>query len=629
MQKKGQYPLLEGITDPKDLKAMPKEQIEPLAEEIRALLIERVTENGGHLASNLGVVELTLALHRVFSTPEDHLVFDVGHQCYVHKLLTGRQESFEALRRAGGLSGFPKRSESVHDAFGTGHSSTSLSAALGFAEADRLRGSDAYTVCVLGDGAYTGGMIHEALNNCSQKLHLIVILNENEMSISKNIGRFASSLSRLRISHGYIRTKNITATILRHIPLLGKPLFRLLLRLKLALKAALYGSNYFENLGFHYFGPADGNDEATVERLLREAKATGQSCVIHLKTQKGKGFAPAEATPNLYHGVPPKDKPILPGNSFSQEMGELLTSLATSDPSVCAITAAMTDGTGLSAFREHFPERFFDVGIAEEHATTFAAGLAAAGMRPVFAVYSSFLQRAYDSVVHDVALQRLPVVFCIDRAGLNPSDGATHHGVFDVSFLSHIPNLTIYTPPTYDALRLALASALTADGPVAIRYPNGHEDPLVKNAFYSHGAPTELGVRGDYSVEEKEMLDAVILTHGRIVREAMEAKRRMAQEGRRVGILLLETLKPYGKTAAQILPWLPERASRILFLEEEIRAGGAGMLLLDALRGNEILANKEVSLLALDDSFAEQTRNESILATAGVDALAIVKELTK
>lgn len=625
-----EYPHLSRINSPMDLKAMPQEELAPLAEEIRQFLIHRVQENGGHLASNLGIVEMTLAIHRVFSTPEDHVVFDVGHQAYVHKLLTGRREQFDTLRRGGGISGFPKRSESEHDCFGTGHSSTSLSAALGFAEADRISGSDAYTVCVLGDGAYTGGMIHEALNNCRKKLRLIIILNENEMSISKNIGRFAKNLSHLRSSKGYFRTKNGIVTLLLKIPKLGNLLHKAILRVKMAVKAALYGSNYFENLGLYYLGPVDGNDEEAVERLLREAKESKQSCVIHLKTKKGKGYAPAEATPDRFHGMSPANAPVHEGSSFSDEMGALLSAMATKNDKICAITAAMAGGTGLLKFRSMHPSRFFDVGIAEEHAVTFAAGLAANGYRPVVAVYSTFLQRAYDNIIHDVALQNLPVVFCIDRAGLNASDGATHHGVFDVAFLSQIPNLKIYTPITRDVLRIALEEALRSNSPVAIRYPNGYEDETLVEAFYGKALPGGIGVRSNYlhSPEDTpEHLDAVIITHGRIVKEAMAACDRLRDERTHVGILLLEQLKPYDEVAKEILPLLPEKPCKILFLEEEIRAGGMGMMLSDALSSEEKMKNKTVLSLALDDEFGVQEKNESIWKSVGVDCDAIVKAI--
>ncbi len=625
-----EYPHLFAIQSPDDLKAMSEDELQPLAAEIRDFLIYRVKENGGHLASNLGVVEMTMAIHRVFSTPHDHLIFDVGHQSYVHKLLTGRRDDFQSLRQGGGISGFPKISESEHDCFGTGHSSTSLSAALGFAEADKLSGSDAYTVCVFGDGAYTGGMIHEALNNCRKKLNLIIILNENEMSISKNIGRFAKTLSRLRSSKGYFRTKSATASILRKIPLIGKPIFRGLLRMKVAMKSALYGSNYFENLGLHYFGPVDGNNETEVEKLLREAKKTGESCIVHLKTKKGKGYAPAEATPDLFHGMAPAGKIIPEQKSFSEQFGATLCEMANQNPKICAITAAMAGGTGLLPFRDAHPERFFDVGIAEEHAVTFAAGLAANGYRPVVALYSTFLQRAYDNVIHDVALQNLPVVFCIDRAGLNASDGATHHGIFDVAFLSQIPNLKIYTPITYAALYNAMESALHSDSPVAIRYPNGFESTSVKTAFYGHATPRGIAVRSDFShfnAKQKEALDAVIVTHGRIVTEAIKAKEQLADRGVKVGILLLEQLKPYESVAGEVAEKLPEKPCKVLFLEEEIYAGGMGMMLSKAMEADAKMKNKTVSIMALRDDFGIQTRPEPILHSVGLDAESIVRNL--
>ncbi|MBQ8439763.1 MAG: 1-deoxy-D-xylulose-5-phosphate synthase [Clostridia bacterium] len=621
-----QYPLLEQINSPDDLKKLSKEEIPALSQEIRDFLVEQVTEHGGHLASNLGAVELTLAIHRVFSTPKDHLIFDVGHQSYIHKLITGRREQFSSLRQGGGLSGFPKRSESEHDCFGTGHSSTSLSAALGFAEADRLSGSDAYTVCVLGDGAYTGGMIHEALNNCRKELRLILVINENEMSISKNIGHFAKELSNLRSGERYFKTKRATASFLRRIPLIGKPLFRFLLRMKIALKSALYGSNYFENLGMTYFGPVDGNDEAAVERLLREAKKASESCVIHLKTQKGKGYTPAEERPDRFHGMSPCGKKHPEGTSFSDEMGILLTERAEKDPKICAITAAMAEGTGLHRFRSFYPKRFFDVGIAEEHAVTFAAGLSANGYKPVVAIYSTFLQRAYDNIIHDVALQDLPVVFCVDRAGLNAADGATHHGIFDVAFLSQVPGMRILTPVTREGLRLSLDAALAGNTPCAIRYANGYEDPEIKATFYQESVEG-IGVRKSYSDNSIENLDAVIITHGRIVKEAMKAADVLSKEGKQIGILLLEQLKPYDETAKMILPLLPKKACKLLFLEEEIYAGGMGMLLSEALLRHPETSNKEVCVMAIEEDFVVQERNESILKSAGLDCESIVAKL--
>lgn len=626
-KKSGQYPHLASINTPEDLKNMPAQELPSLADEIRSCILERVQENGGHLASNLGAVELTLAIHRVFSSPKDHIIFDVGHQSYTHKLITGRREEFDTLRHGGGLSGFPKRSESEHDAFGTGHSSTSLSAALGFAEADRLGGSDAYTVCVFGDGAFTGGMIHEALNNCRKDLRLVIILNENEMSISKNIGRLALSLSKLRSAKGYFKTKRATANFLQKIPLIGKPIFRGLLRTKIAIKDMLYGSNTFENLGLYYLGPVDGNDEGAVEQLLAEAKASGQSCLIHLRTQKGKGYAPAEEHPDRYHALAPMGAEHHEGRNFSEEMGTYLTELAKNDGRICAITAAMTSGTGLSAFQSAHPDRFFDVGIAEPHAVTFAAGLAANNYRPVVAIYSSFLQRAYDNIIHDVALQNLPVVFCIDRAGLNASDGPTHHGIFDVAFLSQIPNISIYTPITNEALHAVMDEALALGTPAAIRYPNGYENEIIKETFYSANVTVSGRVRADYTKDDAQKLDAVIIAHGRITLEAIKAKTALAEQGKHVGILLLEQIKPYEKIAAHVAELLPANACKVLFLEEEARAGGMGMMLSAALASHTVMENKRITVRALGEHFAIQTENEPIWKSFGLDSATIVADI--
>ena len=626
-KKSGQYPHLAGINTPEDLKNMPAQELPSLADEIRACIIERVQENGGHLASNLGAVELTLAIHRVFSSPKDHIIFDVGHQSYTHKLITGRREDFDTLRKGGGISGFPKRSESEHDAFGTGHSSTSLSAALGFAEADHLSSSDAYTVCVFGDGAFTGGMIHEALNNCRKDLRLVIVLNENEMSISKNIGRLALSLTKLRSANGYFKTKRATANFLQKIPLIGKPIFHGLLRAKVAIKDLLYGSKSFEDLGLYYLGPVDGNNEQAVEKLLAEAKASGQSCLIHLCTKKGKGFAPAEEHPDRYHALSPMGTQRQEGCNFSEEMGTYLTELAGKDEHICAITAAMTLGTGLSKFQATHPERFFDVGIAEPHAVTFAAGLAANGYRPVVAIYSSFLQRAYDNIIHDVALQNLPVVFCIDRAGLNAADGPTHHGIFDVAFLSQIPNISIYTPITNEALHSVMDEALASGTPAAIRYPNGYENETVKKSFYSPSATVLGRVRADYHESEAQTLDAVIITHGRITTEAIGAKVALQKLGKHVGILLLEQIKPYQKIAADVAALLPKNSCRVLFLEEEIRTGGMAMNLSAALADYDVMKNKSVTIKALGKHFAIQTEDEPIWKSFGLDANSIVYDI--
>ena len=624
------YPLLEAINTPEDLKKIPDNRIPELCSEIRGFLVENVTRTGGHLASNLGVVELSVALHRVFSTPKDHIIFDVGPQSYVHKILTGRRDAFDTLRQGGGISGFEKRSESEHDCFGAGHSSTSISAALGFAQADRLLGSDAYSVAVVGDGAMTGGMIHEALNNCSSDLKLIIILNENEMSISRNIGRFAANLSKLRSTVGYAKTKKFTRRFLLRIPLVGKGLFRLVRGAKKRCKNALYGSNYFEDLGLFYMGPIDGNDYEQVEATLRNAKMQPESVVVHLKTKKGFGYEPAEKNPGEYHSVYPESTRA-GSESFSTVFGNELSRLADGDESICAITAAMCHGTGLSAFKEKHSERFFDVGIAEEHALTFGAGLAAQGMKPVAAIYSTFLQRAYDNIIHDVALQSLPVVVAVDRAGLNASDGATHHGIFDVAFLSQVPGMMIYTPATYDGLRRSLGEALASGRTCAVRYPSGRENEQIKKAFYEDGFGIgEIGVRS--TLLPNSTPDLLIVTHGRIAAQALLAVKTLSEQGRACGVALLEKLKPYGECAEKLAPYLPKQGGAVIFLEEEIRAGGMGVCLSDEMRRRGMLGGLKYEIMAVDDSFVVQEKNENIYDTAGVSAQFIVKtalDLTK
>lgn len=616
------------IHSPEDFKKIPKEEIPFVAEEIREELVRITSKNGGHLASNLGVVEMTMAIHRVFNTPQDHVIFDVGHQSYVHKMLTGRYDRMDTIRQAGGLCGFTNREESEHDCFGAGHSSTSLSAALGFAISDKLQGSDAYTVVVIGDGAYTGGMIHEALNNCRKNLNLIIIMNENEMSISKNIGRFATNLSKLRTRSGYFKTKKATGVFLKKIPLIGQYLFWFVRGIKKSVKNVLYGSNYFESMGLTYLGPIDGNDYAEVENLLKEAKKLGESVVVHLKTKKGKGFSPAENAPDFYHGVPPQTKMKNEKPSFSCEMGRTISELAEKDGRMVAITAAMGDGTGLNEFKKRFPDRFFDVGIAEEHALTFSAGLAANGMRPCTAIYSTFLQRGYDNLIHDIALQRLPCMIFVDRAGLNAGDGATHHGIFDVAFLSQIPNITIYTPITLDTLRQAIFAAYESNLPTAIRYPNGTESEKVVNAFYPNGTNAVPSAARNYS--EEDCPEVVIVTHGRIVTEAMIAMERMKEKEISVGIILLELLKPYADAAKAIAQLLPKKDCGIIFLEEEIKSGGAGMNLADAMERQGTLHRDRMRILAVEDSFVTDRKvGETIYESAGIDAASICETVSE
>ncbi len=621
---KNKYVYLGSIASPDDLKKLDISDIKPLCREIRDCIIETTDKNGGHLASNLGVVEMSVAIHRVFDCPRDHIIFDVGHQSYTHKLLTGRYCEFDTLRQAGGISGFTNRAESEYDCFGAGHSSTSLSAALGFAEADRIKGSDAYTVVVLGDGAFTGGMIHEALNNCNKNLSkLIIILNENEMSISKNIGSFACSIARIRKRSGYLKAKRFTVSFVKKIPLIGNGMFKAIRGIKKSIKNSLYGSNYFEDMGLYYLGPADGNDYEGVEGLLRAAKNAGENVLVHLKTKKGKGYEPAEAYPDIYHGVSPVESPS-GAKSYSSVFGEALCAIAEKDDRICAITAAMSTGTGLDCFAAKFKERFFDVGIAEEHAITFASGLAANGMKPVFAVYSTFLQRGYDQIIHDAALQKLPVMLCIDRAGFNNSDGTTHNGIFDIAFLSQIPNVKIYTPVTYKGLKASLAAALNDDRVTAIRYPSGSEDDLIKEIFYTGDADEGIGIRTDF--DRENVPKNIIITHGRIAKECILAKRCVTD----VGVILCEFIAPYDALADEIISIINDKdVSSVTFVEEEITCGGFGMLLSNAMRNKGYLEGIKYAVMATDDAFVMRKKGQTYIEAAGLCAKNIAEKINE
>ncbi|MBQ8175069.1 MAG: 1-deoxy-D-xylulose-5-phosphate synthase [Clostridia bacterium] len=613
---------LAGIHSPADLRALPRSAMPDLAREIREFLIEKVGKSGGHLASNLGVVELTLALHRVFDTPTDHIIWDVGHQSYVHKILTGRADRFDTLRQVGGLSGFTSRRESEYDPFGAGHSSTSVSAALGFAEADRLSGKNAYTVAVVGDGAYTGGMIHEAINNCPPNLPLILVLNENEMSISRNTGAFAGYIARIRASRPYKRARLRTAAFLKRIPLLGNALYRAMRATIKFTKRLIYKSNYFEDLGFLYLGPIDGHNYDRVERALLHAKERGGAVVVHVKTQKGMGYSPAEENPCAYHSMSGYHGEAK-GPTFHSVFGEELTKLAKEDKRITAITAAMGLGCGLEGFRREFPERFFDVGIAEEHATTFAAGMAANGSLPCFAVYSTFLQRAYDNVLHDVALQNLPVKFFIDRAGLATGDGATHHGIFDVSYLSGIPNLHLYAPACYGSMRTAMRHMLALPGPAALRYAKGGEDARIAPHFYPNGDFENFGVRADFDPQKAPK--NVVITYGSIASEALYAQEACGRD--RLGILLMEELKPYEEAAKRLAPYL-RRDTNLLFLEEGIESGSAAACTLLAL-GREMRENfpSHTHILAIRDHFASPSEPCNLYRYCGISSEDILEKL--
>ena len=590
-----EYRFLDKINSPADLRELSEEELVLLCDEIRRFLIEKVGERGGHLASNLGVTELSVAIHRVFDSPKDHIIFDVGHQSYVHKLLTGRRERFDELRIPGGLSGFTKMKESEHDAFGAGHSSTSISAALGYAEADALAGNDSYTVCITGDGAYTGGMIHEAINNCRPDLRLVVILNENGMSISKNKGAFASYLSGVRTSRGYIGAKERADSILSHIPLVGKPIRALLSLVKRAVKRLIFTSNYFEDLGFYYIGPIDGNDYRRLERALKKAKRLGKCVFVHIQTKKGKGCEDAEQSPEVFHSV----GGTRPRSTYHSEFADELIKLAEEDDKILAITAAMGVGTGLTEFEKRYNDRYFDVGIAEEHALTFAAGLAASGYKPFAAIYSTFLQRGYDNVVHDIALQGLPVRIMIDRAGIAKGDGATHHGIFDVAFLSHIPGIEMIAPVSYDSLRAAVGYAARCEGPIAIRYPNSDELPSVRERL-SFGGSDPLSLKFDF--DPKVPPQNIFVTYGTEVGRVIGAADILKSHGMECGIILAERIRPRDELLAYLAS-LPE-GSHVVLAEEGIKTGGLASTLLAELTERGAASSSRFEIAAIDDSFA-------------------------
>ena len=605
------YPILKTIDSPSDVKKLSYDELDKLCAEIRTLLIENVDLSGGHLASNLGVVELTIALHRVLDLPSDKIVFDVGHQCYTHKLLTGRREFFDTLRSSGGLSGFTKRSESEYDPFGAGHSSTSVSAALGLAIADKLQGKNSMTVALLGDGAFTGGIVHEALNNIPADLPFVIVLNENEMSISKNTGAFASHIAKIRNTKSYYKAKKRTRNFFSKIPLIGKPLINVLVNTKQFLKNAIYSSNYFEDMGLFYIGPVDGHDITRLEDALKDAISRKTGVIIHVKTTKGKGLSAAEQDPGLYHSVTPKAKRS-DCATFSSVFGDILCEKAQDDKNICAITAAMADGCGLTRFATQFPDRLFDVGIAEEHAAIFAAGLAAGGVKPVFAVYSTFLQRAYDCVIHDVALQNLPVVFAIDRAGLAAADGPTHHGIYDVAFLSTIPGVEIWSPYDYDSMKLAFEYAFKSQNPVCVRYPSG-----AANESIAGHVPI---VRGDIRISFEGECDGYIITYGRITAEAIRACDRLSDAGKRVKIILLNRLRPYDAIADQILAELACKQAPIVFLEEGIRTAGASENLYRTMHEKTDFRSRDVKILAIDGDFGYSKKGEKLNKTLGISA---------
>jgi len=537
-----------------------------LAEEMRKEILSSVSQNGGHLASNLGMVEATIAVHRVFDSPNDSIIFDVGHQCYAHKLLSGRRDALAELRQAGGASGFTNPNESIHDKTYAGHCGTSISTAIGMATSNSLQNSKNYVVAIVGDGAFTNGMIYEALNNCiNSNLRLIIILNDNEMAISKNVGGLSTFLEKTRVSRQYFDVKHSTESALCSIPYIGNAMAASLRKAKDIMRRTFVSDNMFECLGIDYLGPVDGHNIEKLEFVLKEAKRRENCCVVHIRTQKGKGYKPAIEHPELYHSVGTFNLEcgISDGanNSFSSTFGQIMCKEAKENPVLCAITAAMCDGTGLSAFSKQFPRRFFDVGIAEEHAVAFSGGLALSGMYPVCALYSTFAQRVFDQVFHDVALQKAHVLFALDRCGLVPGDGATHQGIFDVGLFSAIPNISIYSPETYIELATVMHDAIAKKELCVVRYPKGKEHVEKKAACLTSGSFIEYY---DFNVSTEIESDIVIITYGRITRSALSAISLMSSN---FSIRLVKLIRIFPINLNELLPLI--RSPRLLYLLEE------------------------------------------------------------
>lgn len=623
--------LLDSINGPKDIKNLNHSQLVQLAREIREELIEVVARTGGHLAPNLGVVELTLALHLVFNSPRDKIVWDVGHQTYVHKLLTGRRQHFSTLRQLGGLSGFPKRSESEHDIFGTGHSSTSISAGLGLALARDLNNEKYHIISVIGDGALTGGMAFEALNHAGHHgTNLIVVLNDNEMSIANNVGALSSYLSRLRTEPVYSRSKEEVEYLLRRVPRIGSRVLQVVDRFKDAVKYLMIPGILFEELGFTYLGPVDGHNLIAMQEILQNAKQVEGPVLVHIKTQKGKGYAPAEKNPDKFHGIGPFDIStgevisISSNPTYTKIFGQTLVRQAEKDARIVAITAAMPSGTGLEDFAQRFPERFFDVGIAEQHAVTMAAGLACQGFRPVLAVYSTFLQRAYDQVLHDVCLQKLPVIFAVDRAGLVGEDGATHQGVFDISFLRHIPNITIISPKDENELQHCLESARQMEGPVAVRYPRGAGRGVDLDAELT---PLEIGK----AEVVREGNDLVIIAIGPMVYTAIEVAEYLGTEqGLSVAVINARFIKPLDE---ELILQYALQTQRVVTLEEHCLAGGFGSAVLEFIHRLDFNLIGKTSLkvlnIGLPDEFVEHGSPDHLREYYGLTLFGIVETINK
>ncbi|MGI6072813.1 MAG: 1-deoxy-D-xylulose-5-phosphate synthase [Lachnospiraceae bacterium] len=613
--------LLDLINKANDIKKIKTSECEELAREIRRFLIRNVSRTGGHLASNLGVVELTMALHLALDLPGDKIIWDVGHQSYVHKILTGRKDEFTSLRQHGGLSGFPKRRESECDTFNTGHSSTSISAAMGMAQAAKLKGEDSTIVAVIGDGAMTGGMAYEALNNASKlKRNLIIILNDNNMSISENVGGISTYLTSVRAGGKYNDIKLGVVNTLERIPIVGEKMIRNIKKTKDNLKKLVIPGTFFEDMGITYLGPLDGHNVLTMYRIIKESAKLDHPVLIHVCTKKGKGYVHAERNPSKFHGIdafnPHTGELLAPtgGPTYSSIFAEALIEEARKNKSITAITAAMGEGTGLSAFEKEFPERFSDVGIAEEHAVTFAAGQAAAGLKPFVAIYSSFLQRAYDQIIGDVCIQNLPVTFAVDRAGLVGEDGETHQGLFDLSYMMTIPNMNIFAPSDGKELKAAVKFAADFNGPLAIRYPRGEAHESCEDSY-------EPIVYGKSRVLHLEK-DIAILAVGSMVKVAGLVRERLKEFGRNVTLVDVRFVKPIDE---ELLNEILENHNTVITMEENVLAGGFGSMMLKLI--NDKKPSARVLNFAVANSFVEQGSYEIQMKECRLDADSITERL--
>ena len=605
------YPLLTKINKPEDIKKLSLTELEALASELRAFIVATVAKNGGHLAPSLGTVELTLALYSVFNFPHDKLIWDVGHQAYSHKILTGRRDSFASLRQKGGITGFPNRFESKYDAFGVGHASTSISAALGMAVSRDISGRKNEVIAVIGDGALTGGEAFEALNQAGDLgKKLIVILNDNEMSIDKNVGGMSEYLSRIRLNPQYSKAKRDMGTLLQSIPHFGDKALKTARIVKDSVRAALVPGSLFEELGFHYVGPIDGHNLSLLQEILQRARAMSGPVLIHVHTTKGKGYLPAENQPEKFHGIGKFDpatgevikKPSPP--SYTAVFGEAIVQLADKNPNLLAITAAMPTGTGLKNFSKIYPGRFFDVGIAEEHAVTLAAGMAADGKHPVVALYSTFAQRAYDQLMHDVCLQNLPVTLCLDRAGLVGADGPTHHGAFDLSYLRHMPNMTVFVPKDEAELRDMLATAVAMDSPTAIRYPRGAGIGVSLTADFKS---IPIGKAEIISENDGEV---AFLAVGPMVYKAKQAAEILAESGIMATVINMRFVKPLDKA---VIETMAVSKKLLVTVEENVLAGGFGSAAAEVLADGDLLKHTSLIRMGIADTFVEQGTHDELL----------------